>query len=122
MRDWIIGASAVLSAGAARGEIRPGWLIYPLPEGAELHYLPLAVTMKDYPKHARKAGDEGTSLLSLQVDISGRLKGCTTARSSGTPLLDEQACRLYRKRGRFALRGTSQPVTVQAPVKWVLAD
>ena len=122
MRDWIIGASALLSAGAAQGEVGPGWLIYPLPEGAELRYLPLVVTLKDYPKQARRSGDEGTSLLSLQIDTSGRLKVCTTARSSGSPLLDEQACRLYRERGRFELRGTSEPVTVQAPVKWVLVD
>ena len=122
MRDWIIGASALLGAGAAQGDVRPGWLIYPLPEGAELRFLPLAVTVNDYPKQALRAGEEGTSLLSLEVDTSGRLKGCTTARSSGSPLLDEQACRLYRERGRFELRGTSKPVTLQAPVKWVLAD
>ena len=122
MRDWIVGASALLSAGAAQGEVRPGWLIYPLPKGAELRYLPLAVTLKDYPKQALRAGDEGTSILSLQVDTSGSVEGCTTARSSGSPLLDEQACRLYRERGRFELRGISGPVTVQAPVKWVLVD
>ena len=122
MRDWIIGASALLSAGAAQGEVGSGWLVYPLPEGTELRYLPLVVTVKDYPTQARLAGEEGTSLLSLQVDPSGGLNGCITARSSGSALLDEQACRLYRERGRFELRGTSKPVTVQAPVKWVLVD
>lgn len=122
MRGWIIGASALLSAGAAQGEVGPGWLVYPLPEGAEIRYLPLVVTLKDYPKQARRSGDEGTSLLSLEIDTSGRLRGCTTAQSSGSPLLDEQACRLFRKRGRFKLRGTSEPVTVQVPVKWVLVD
>ena len=107
MRDWIIGASVLLSAAAAQGEVGPGWLTYPLPEGAELRYLPLVVALKDYPKQARRSGDEGISLLSLQIDTSGRLIGCTTAQSSGSPLLDEQACRLYRERGRFELRGIS---------------
>ena len=95
MRDWIVGAGALLIARAAQGEVRPGWLIYPLPEGAELRFLPVAVTAEDYPKQARRAGEEGTSLLSLQVDTWGRLKGCTTARSSVSALLDEQACRLF---------------------------
>ena len=122
MRDWVIAASALLSAGAAQGQVGPGWLIFPLPEGGELHYSPLVVTLKDYPKQALRAGDEGTSLLNLQIDTKGRLTGCTTARSSGSPILDEQACRLYRQRGRFELRGSSKPVTVQAPVKWVLLD
>ena len=122
MSDWIIGASALLSAGAAQGEVGPGWLIYPLPEGAELRYLPVVVNINDYPRQARRSGEEGTSLLNLQIDTSGRLRGCTTAQSSGSALLDEQACRLYRERGRFERRGTSKPVTVQAPVKWVLVD
>ena len=128
MRDWIIGVGALLSAGAAQGATpsdraptRPGWLVLQLPDGAELRYLPLAVTLKDYPKEARRAGDEGTSLLDLQVGSSG-LTGCSTARSSGSPVLDEQACRLYQKRGRFDLRGASEPVTIKASVRWVLVD
>ena len=128
MRDWIVGLGALLSAGAAQGgtpseprPMRPGWLVLQLPDGVELHYLPLAVTLKDYPKEARRAGDEGTSLLNLQVDSSG-LTGRSTAGSSGSPVLDEQACRVYQKRGRFDLRGASEPVTIQAPVRWVLVD
>ena len=129
MTGWMMGAVALLSASAAQVEarpelapLRPGWLAFGLPGGAELRYVPLSVTPKDYPKEARKADAEGTSVVSLEVDSSGRLKGCTIAKSSGSPALDEQACTLYRKRGRFELRGTSEPVTVQAPVRWVLLD
>lgn len=122
MKSWIIGASALLIGNAAQGEIGSAWLSYPLPDGAELRYVPLAVTLEDYPKQALRAGAEGTTILDLQVDTSGHLIACTTARSSGFPLLDEQACLLYMKRGRFELRGTSNPVRVKAPVKWVLAD
>lgn len=100
----------------------PGWIIMPLPDGAELRFLPLAVTLEDYPKDAVRAGAEGKSLLNLQLDPSGRIVSCTTAQSSGWPTLDERACQLYRSRGRFELRGTAEPVTVQAPVKWVLVD
>ena len=102
--------------------LRPGWLVLPLPQGAELRFLPIAVTLKDYPKAARRAGEEGTSHLSLEVDPSGHIIGFTTARSSGSPALDEQACQLYRTRGRFEVLGTTRPVTVQAPVRWKLID
>ena len=122
MRDWLVGASALLSAGAEQTEVRPGWSVHPLPAGAELRFVPLAVSLKDYPKQARRAGDEGTALLNLQVDASGHLIGCSIAQSSGSPVLDEQACQLYYQRGRFELRGTQGPVTVQAPVRWVLID
>lgn len=122
MKGWIIGTIALLGAASAQGQIKPGWLRYSLPGGAELLYVPVAVTWKDYPKQALRAESEGTSLLNLQVGTSGRLLRCTIARSSGSPLLDEQACRLYFKRGRFELSGTSRPVTVQAPVTWLLGD
>lgn len=148
MQSWTVGVCALLTAGAAQGAgaeqtyaiggswfaaggqgpksvqgpLRPGWLTHSLSEGVELRYLPLAVTYKDYPKAATRAGVEGTTLLNLQLDPSGRLIGCSTARSSGSQDLDERACELYRQRGRFELRGATQPVTAQAPVKWMLLD
>jgi TonB family protein len=124
MRDCIIGLGALLGAAAVHAQAvptEPAWLVLPLSEGVELRYVPVAVTLHDYPTAARRRGEEGTSVLNLQVDRSG-LRACSTAQSSGSPALDEQACLLYRKRGRFDLRGTSQPVTVRAPVRWVLTD
>jgi TonB family protein len=121
MRSWVIGVIALLCGSPAHSAVTPGWSIVPLPEGAELRYVPPVVGLRDYPKQALRAGDHGTTVLKLQVDSSG-LIGCTTARSSGSPLLDEQSCRLYRERGRFDLRGTCGPVTLQAPVAWVLMD
>jgi TonB family protein len=100
----------------------PGWLQVGLSEGVELRYVPLQVTFEDYPKMALRREEEGTSVLSLQIDPSGQLLNCATARSSGSPDLDQQACQLYRERGRFQVRGTTEPVTIQAPVTWQLAD
>ena len=129
MKSLIFGALALLMAETAQGEARvepaplpPGWLIHPLPEGAELRFVPLAVTLQDYPKMALRRDEQGTSLLNLQIDALGHLVGCTIARSSGSSLLDEEACQLYRQRGRFELRGTTQTVTVQAPVVWAIVD
>ena len=97
------------------------WSVQSLPDGAELRFAPLAITKKDYPQAALRADAEGTSILNLQVATSG-LVGCTTARSSGSPILDQQACRLYRERGRFELRGAMQPLTFQTAVQWILKD
>lgn len=105
-----------------RAPLRKDWAVQSLPDGAELRYLPLPITKNDYPRMALMAAVEGTSIVSLQVDTSGHLVSCTTARSSGSPILDQQACRLYRERGRFELRGTTQPVTVQTAVQWVPMD
>ncbi len=114
--------AAIQKPAPRRAPLRQDWSGHALPDGAELRYLPLAITKNDYPQMAARAGVQGTSVVSLQVDTSGNLASCTTARSSGSPILDQQACRLYRERGRFELRGTTQPVTVQTPVQWVLMD
>jgi TonB family protein len=116
------GRAAIQKPAPRRAPLRKDWPVLSLPDGAELRYLPPAVTRKDYPHLALRAEVEGTSIVSLQVDTSGHLVGCTTARSSGSPILDQQACRLYRERGRFELRGSTQPVTFQTPVQWVLMD
>jgi len=113
--------AAIQKPAPRRAPLRQDLSVQSLRDGAELRYLPLAITKEDYPPTAARAAFEGTSIVSLQVDTSG-LVGCTTARSSGSPILDQQACRLYRERGRFELRGTTQPVTFQAKVQWVLMD
>jgi TonB family protein len=120
MLVWM--AVGVQGPAPVSAPLRPGWLVLGLPDGVELRYRPLVVTLKDYPKAARRNDEQGTSLLRLQVTPSGQLASCTTARSSGSPVLDAQACQLYRARGRFELRGAKQPVTLQAPVAWKLID
>jgi len=118
--------TAVLSGPAQAQADAPNpeenWVSMSTSDGVELRYVPLAVTFEDYPRDARRADVEGTSIVRLKVDPSGRLLDCTTARSSGWPSLDERACQLYRTRGRFQLRGTTQPITVAAPVEWRLID
>jgi TonB family protein len=107
---------------ARRATPREDWTVQPLPDGAELRYLPLSVTKSDYPATAARAAAEGTSIVNLRVDTSGNLASCTTSRSSGSPILDQRACRLYRERGRFDLRGSTEPVVIQTVVQWVLTD
>lgn len=59
------------------------------------------ITNKDYPKQAREAGQGGTVIVTLAIDAAGAVTGCTVARSSGVPALDEATCRLARARFRY---------------------
>lgn len=102
--------------------IHPGWHVVSLPGGAELRYLPPHVSDADYPARARRADAQGTSVLRLQVDLSGQIIDCSIVRSSGFPDLDERACPLYRSRARFELRGMTQTITLDAPLSWRLED
>lgn len=102
--------------------IRPGWHVRSLPDGAELRYLPPHVSDADYPARARRVDAQGTSVLRLEVDISGQIVGCSTVRSSGFADLDERACPLYRSRARFEPRGMTQTITLHAPLSWQLED
>ena len=115
-------AAGAQDPGPAPESLPPGWLRMEMPAGVEIRYLPVAVTYEDYPKMALRREEEGTTILSLQVDPDGQITDCQTARSSGSPDLDAQACLLYRSRGRFELRGSAGPVTIKAPVTWQLAD
>ncbi|WP_324750742.1 energy transducer TonB [Sphingomonas sp. LY54] len=115
----VLGAQAPAPDPAPLG---PGWQAVSLPDGAELRYLPPPVSEADYPARARRIDAQGTSLLRLQVDPSGKIRDCAIARSSGFPVLDEHACLLYRSRARFEPRGMTQTITLHAPLTWRLED
>ena len=102
--------------------LRPDWRVISFPDGSELRYLPPQVTAADYPSGALRADAQGRSVVRLEVDASGLITSCSTARSSGSPDLDAQACQLYRSRARFELRGKSGPIILPAPITWQLED
>jgi protein TonB len=54
-----------------------------------------------YPKSAREAGAEGTTLLRVQILVNGRPGTVTIARSSGNAVLDQSAMKTVRSRWRF---------------------
>ncbi len=70
------------------------------------------ITNGDYPKAVRKARRGGTVIVTLAVGADGSVSGCTVARSSGIPALDETTCRLARARFRYtpARDAAGQPV------------
>jgi protein TonB len=60
------------------------------------------VTSDDYPPAAQREGRQGTVGLSWQINEQGRVENCSITQSSGSPDLDETACRLVTRRGRYS--------------------
>jgi protein TonB len=72
---------------------------------------------KNYPRLARIRNWQGTAELRLQLGTDGALKGLTVARSSGFPVLDEQALTMVKETVPLpempaALRGREFAITV----------
>jgi TonB family protein len=59
------------------------------------------VTFDDYPARALREGREGIVGFRAAFDASGAVVGCEIIASSGHADLDEETCRLVRRRGRF---------------------
>lgn len=65
---------------------------------------------QDYPPSALRTENQGASSFTLIIDASGSVTDCTITQSSGTPLLDETACRLAKERARFSPARDAQGV------------
>jgi TonB family protein len=59
------------------------------------------VNEADYPADARAAGQSGVVGFRLDIDITGRVTGCTITETSGSPSLDVTTCTLMSRRARF---------------------
>ncbi|MCD2316339.1 TonB family protein [Sphingomonas sp. IC-11] len=59
------------------------------------------VKATDFPSDALDKGQKGTVNFSIAVDATGAVYRCEIVRSSGTPSLDERACLLMKRNGRF---------------------
>ena len=73
---------AVVPASAPAAATDPGW------RSALTRWL---ANHKRYPERARQRGDEGTVVLRITVDLTGRVLDVAVARSSGSPILDDAA-------------------------------
>ncbi|HJQ15839.1 MAG TPA: energy transducer TonB [Allosphingosinicella sp.] len=78
----------------------------------------------DYPKEARRRGEEGTVVFQLAIGVEGRVKNCIILDSSGSTTLDETTCRLAAERMRFqpAQGHDGKPVVdaVKGRIRWAL--
>ena len=70
--------------------------------GSPARLLRGAITGRDYPPEAKRAGIEGNLTTRYVVDTHGRIVRCSIVASSGSPVLDAATCRLVIDRYRFA--------------------
>ena len=78
----------------------------------------------DYPAKALREHKEGTTVISVTVDVTGRAKNCVVTKSSGSDDLDAESCRIFVARGRFtpAKNKAGEPIEGSATgtIRWVL--
>lgn len=55
----------------------------------------------DYPAEAIRRGEQGAVAFALDVDVTGRVTGCSVTASSKSTVLDETRCRLMQTRASF---------------------
>jgi protein TonB len=60
------------------------------------------VTSDDYPPGALREEREGVTKVTWQINEAGRIENCQVVSSSGSPDLDETACRVLTRRGRYS--------------------
>jgi protein TonB len=84
------------------------------------------VTTADYPARALREEKEGVTRVNLTVNAEGRVSDCQVTGSSGSPELDEAACRNITRRARFNPRLDAQgnPTTgsYAIPIRWQIPE
>lgn len=64
------------------------------------------LTLKDYPEALQNSGTQGTVLVQLSLDRTGRFRASTLAKTSGNAMLDQAALRAVE---RVFLRSSVAP-------------
>lgn len=81
-------------------------------------------TTDDYPSRALREEREGTTRFRVSIGPDGRVTDCQITGSSGSPDLDDAACKNITRRARFnpATDGNGQPTTgsYSNSVRWVI--
>lgn len=81
-------------------------------------------TTDDYPARALREEREGTTRFRVSVGPDGRVTDCQVTGSSGSPDLDEAACKNITRRARFApaMDGEGRPTTgsYSNAIRWVI--
>lgn len=84
------------------------------------------VTDADYPARAMREGKEGVTAVAWDINEQGRVENCRVTSSSGTPELDEAACRALTRRGRYspALDQSGNPIrsTSSRRIRWQIPE
>lgn len=93
----------VVRSGPARPEVFPLFI-----RARPLAPLSSLVTYRDYPAGAPRGADLRPTTFRLTIGPDGNVDACVISVASGSPELDDIACRLMRERARFS------PARIQA--------
>lgn len=84
------------------------------------------VTQDDYPPRALREERVGTSAVAWDITTDGKVENCRVTSSSGSPDLDDAACKNITRRARYkpALDNNGNPIRSQASrrVVWRMPD
>ena len=79
-------------------------------------------TTDAYPPKALREGRQGTTYFTALIGTDGRAKRCTVTKSSGSADLDEAACAILMRRGRWkpATNAEGEPIeaSFSSKFKW----
>jgi len=82
------------------------------------------ITNDDYPPEAVRLEQQGVSGIAWTINEQGRVENCHVVSSSGSQVLDDTACRLMTRRGRYspAKDQAGNPIkqTASLRFRWVL--
>lgn len=81
-------------------------------------------TADDYPTEAQADGQQGDTVIRLDVDVTGKVTDCAVVVSSGSKALDKASCDISLARGRLrpAIGADGKPIAAFRimPVRWRL--
>ena len=80
----------------------------------------------EYPPEALANELEGSAVLDVRLDSTGKIIACTLAEVKGDPLLHRNACQTVQKRGHFLAEldgsGMAKAATVRMQIYWSVYD
>ncbi len=80
----------------------------------------------EYPAAALRARQEGATTVRIAIDPAGAVSTCDIARTSGSPALDEETCRIFKRRGRYKpardTAGAAIASIEQQTIRWKLPE
>lgn len=79
----------------------------------------MIASKQTYPDSAQDRGEQGTAMIKISVDASGKLQSVELVKTSGSRTLDREAVTIPGKVGSFPAPGAAASVTL--PLTWKLS-
>lgn len=70
------------------------------------------------PRSAQLRGAKGEARMEVRVDANGMITGYRLVKSSGVPVLDQEADLILMRVGSFETPPDRRPATIIVPIRW----